>query len=494
MASQHPDHASKPYWHDQAFIRTADEAMECFLSFSELGISEYKWDWEGKLVDESMLERLLHEHTDFFTKNPLGLDIYLTFRLPNPKTETEFRMGRALMGILNASSLAKKIGLPSPAIFEAIIPMVESATQMMAIKEAFAELQQLKHPLYKIDNLSDQHLEIIPLFESIDTIINSDTIIAEYLDLHRAEFNKLPPLIRPYLARSDPTLTAGLIPGVIAVKIALARYQKLEKRRRIALLPILGIASLPFRGGLTPYNTKALIREYAGVKTFLLQSAFRYEYPKKDVIKSISAINKNLQQTQAQPMEAEDEAALIELIHTFENFYKHTIEGTADLINKVAQHIPKRRERLHHAGPFGYARQVGSAQLPRAISFTAALYSLGIPPEMIGTGRSIKLAQQNKQIKLIEKYYLNIKDDIKRAGKFVNKKILTKLAKQNKIWHEVIEDITYLEAYVGTTFAPHTPEEKKHQKITEKIFNNFQNNKPIQNLIEEAGKLRKSLG
>jgi len=30
MASQHPDHASKPYWHDDPFISTQEETEECF--------------------------------------------------------------------------------------------------------------------------------------------------------------------------------------------------------------------------------------------------------------------------------------------------------------------------------------------------------------------------------------------------------------------------------------------------------------------------------
>src|SRR5688572_246088 len=95
MVSQHPDHASVPYWksvkgeggrvkgNDVAFISTAEETHELFLSFSDLGVSEYKWDWEGKLVDESVMERLLSEHYDFFKDNPIGQEKFLTFRLPN---------------------------------------------------------------------------------------------------------------------------------------------------------------------------------------------------------------------------------------------------------------------------------------------------------------------------------------------------------------------------------------------------------------------------
>ena len=90
MISQHPDHGSKPYWQKSAFIKTGDEIKECFLSFSELGSSEYKWDWEGKYVDESVIEKLLSEYHDYFKENPLGKEKFLTFRLPNPKVETEF--------------------------------------------------------------------------------------------------------------------------------------------------------------------------------------------------------------------------------------------------------------------------------------------------------------------------------------------------------------------------------------------------------------------
>lgn len=494
MASQHPDHASKPYWHNTEFIGVQEEARECFLSFSDLGISEYKWDWEGKLVDESILERLLGEHLGFFQKHPLGIDKFITFRLPNSGTETEFRMSRALMGVLSAAGMAKQVGLHCPPIFEVILPMVKSAEEMIDIEEAFAELANLKHRLFKLTNCAPHHLEVIPLFENIDTIINSDKIIKRYLDLHQTKFKKTPNYIRPYIARSDPALNSGMIPTVIAIKIALAKYKKCAAENNIGLYPILGAASLPFRGGLTPYNTEDFIHEYSGIKTVLLQSAFRYDFPLADVIKSIKIFENTLQTREAADVTNENEIKLISLIKIFENFYKPTVEGMADFISQIAQSVPKRRERVQHVGLFGYSRTVGSAKLPRAIGFTAAFYSLGVPPEIIGTGRGIAAAKIDGSLPLIEQYYLNLKNDMARAGKFVNKKNLQKLAAKNKAWNDVLEDVRALEEYLQAELAPISDEEKQHQTLTEEILNRLEKNESIFDTVQSAGILRKSLG
>ena len=162
MASQHPDHATRPYWHSEEYISTQQETEECFLSFFDLGISEYKWDWEGKFVDESVLERLLSEHIIFFKEHPLGIEKFLTFRLPNPNVETEFRMGRALMGILSASGLAKQVGLHSPPIFEVILPMVETAEEILDVEEAFDDFH-----IFENLRLFHVHIASAYLFQSL---------------------------------------------------------------------------------------------------------------------------------------------------------------------------------------------------------------------------------------------------------------------------------------------------------------------------------------
>lgn len=493
MATQHPDHASKPYWHAESFISIRHEAYECFLAFSELGITEYKWDWEGKLVDESVVERFFSEHFDFFSNHPLGVDCFLTYRLPNPKVETEFRLGRAFMNLSSAAGIAKHVGLPTPPLFEVILPMTETAEEILSIQEAFMQIHSLKHPLYKLEHILT-NLRVIPLFEQVSTIINSDNILRKYFSKHKSVFKKLPPYFRPYVARSDPALNSGIIPTVLAIKIALSRYVKLEKELSIPMYPIIGAAALPFRGGINPYTVNQFADEYAGVRTTTIQSAFRYDYPKEDVIKAISKIEKIFPTTKTRKISEKEEKILIAIIPSFERIYRSTIEKIAPIINDVSNLLPKRRERVQHTGLFGYSRGVGKVRLPRAISFTGALYSIGIPPEIIGTGRVLRLAKEQSNLELIQKYYIYLKENLIQAGKYLNMDVLIALAKKDNAWEDVKKDINEIEKILKISLEPSTPDEREHHTLTYRIFKKLQEKEDAQEEIEQTAILRKSMG
>lgn len=492
MATQHPDHAKKPYWHSQAFISTQYEAEETYLAYSELGITEYKWDWEGKLVDESILERLFSSYFDFFKKKPLGVDTFLTFRLPNPKVETEFRIGRTFMNLASAASTAKHFNLPSPPVFEVILPMTETAEEMLSIQEAYQEMHKLTHPLYRLEGLLTNP-RIIPLFEDINTIINADKIIEKYLKLYQKRFKKLPPYMRPYVARSDPALNFGIVPTVLAIKIALSRLKKLEQKLNIPLYPIIGAATLPFRGGLNPQNLQKFIEEYKGIRTTTIQSAFRYDFDLQIVKKAIKKLNSSLNQDPEIILEKEEEQ-IKNILPIFEKNYKQVIEKIAPLINKVATFLPPRRERVQHTGLYGYSRGVGKVKLPRAIGFTGSLYSIGIPPEIIGTGRALKKIKELGYLELVKKYYKFIKEDLIEAGKFLNKENIEKQAKKEKIWEQVLEDIKNIEEIFEIKLGPKTKDDQKHKKLTEKILKLVESNQNPTELIIEAAIIRKSLG
>lgn len=494
MASQHPDHANKPYWHTKEFISTRQEVKECFLTFSDLGISEYKWDWEGKFVDESVIEKLLGEHFDYFAQHPLGKDTFITFRLPNPKVETEFRLGRAFMGILAAAGLARQVGLHSAPLFEVILPMTETAQEMIAIQEAFSEIASLKHHLYNFTDETIKHIEVIPLFESVDIIMRSSDILKEYVALHEKTFGFRPAYMRPYVARSDPALNSGLVPTVMAIKIALSRFVEFEKTIGIPLYPIIGSASLPFRGGLTPYTAAQFASEYKGVRTALIQSAFRYDYPFADVVKGIRKLDELLPKQTADIVTDKTEGEVKKIIPLFEKPYQNTIEHLAPVINEIASLLPRRRERVQHLGLFGYSRGVGAVHLPRAIGFTAAMYSLGMPPELVGTGRGIRMAQKEGKLHIVEELYKGMRLDLKQAGKFLNKKAVKKLAKTIPVCQDILDDVSYIEKYLGEELGPTTPEEREHAEVVDEIVTRLDRGNLTANLLEQAAKLRRSLG
>lgn len=534
MVSQHPDHASVPYWKrpDQdggkthegvaspsarndgnAFISTADETKELFLSFSDLGVSEYKWDWEGKLVDESVMERLLSDYYDFFKDNPIGQEKFLTFRLPNPQVETEFRLGRAFMNLISAAAMASQFKLPDTPLFEVILPMTTGPSEMMEIHEAFNEMAGLKHKLYRMEKVPLKSIKVIPLFEDVDTIANSGKILEDYIKAYGSRFGRLPIYIRPYVARSDPALNSGMVPTVLAIKLALSDYAAFSEKYGIPTYPIIGSASLPFRGGLSPETVDSFTNEYRGVRTALLQSAFRYDYPKKDVLSAIKRLESLLPRGTADRVSISERVEILEMMKIFESFYKPTIEGIADVINKIAGDLPKRRERVQHVGLFGYSRGLGKVRLPRAIGFTAALYSIGVPPEIIGTGRGLKVISAvipdsdpessgslpGSRIKygmteLLEKYYLNIRQDLKRAGAFLNKKNLRVLASKSEFFKGIEEDVLEIEKYLGFKLEPETEDQIEHQKISAKVLVNLNLGKSTKDLVEKGAHLRKSLG
>jgi len=494
MVSQHPDNATRPYWHTEPYVSDQHEVKECFLTYSKLGVDEYKWDWEGKFVDESVFERLIGSYWSYFKKNQLGRDKFLTFRLPDFRVRTESRLGRALIVITSAAKLSTEVGLHVPPIFETIIPMVENEFEMMAVQEAFHELSGLKHKLFGSQK-TIRNIEIIPLFELIPTILHSDTILGKYLILHKRKFKFSPPYVRPFLARSDSALNSGLVPAVLALKKALSNYAVLSEKLHIPIYPIIGAGSLPFRGGSTPYAVHEFLKQYAGVRTMLVQSAFQYDYDLPDVIKAINLIKKTINRYEAERMTPKESLTAVDIMKIFERYYQHTVLKIGTTIYEIAKSLPARRERLKHTGLLKYPRYIGKVMIPRAIGFTASLYSIGVPPEFIGTGRGLKQISKNRdQLHILEKFYPNFRFDLVRAGRFLNVDVLEQLAKKGNAWSDILRDVRLLEELLELDFSPITSKEKEHRVITREIFDRFKHGANIGELVGEAAILRNSLG
>lgn len=496
MATQHPDNVFPAYFNNNAFISTSDEVEEAFLSRSQLWAHEYMRDREWKFVDEAVVDKLFREYTEYFQKNKLGKDMFLTYRIPNIRQESWHRLMRAFMNIISISEFARDFGYDNHPVFEIILPMTERADQLIYLKKKFRKLAEIMPDLMeqKINN-DNFHIEVIPLFEEVPIMMDSVKILEEYAEAVKQLSWKTPEYLRVFLARSDPAMNVGIIPSVLWVKVAIDQYRAYEKRTWIKISIWLGAWSLPFRGNVSPDRIDQTINEYKWLDTITVQSSFRYDHDLEMVKEAIAKLNVSLPQNREKHSTfATDELQQVkEICEVWSLLYSKTIEKIADVVNAVAKSVPKRRERMQHVWLFGYSRGVGKVKLPRAIWFTASLYSLWIPPEFIGTWRLIKYLKEKWLLILVEQKYINLKANLAFAYKYLNKENLEILSKQNPEFLTIMEDIKIIEEYLWDLADASSLESVLHRNETSSVLNLMLAWKPFAEALFNAAKIRKSL-
>jgi len=521
MATQHPDNACSPYWLSDAsdsfsdfsaklsshgtrvpfkfiggrFVTTFKEPEEAFRCYSDLGCEEYMWDWEGKHADESVVEKLYERYMDYFRKKPLGKDLTLSFRIPNVWKETNFRLAHAFVSILSANDFAHDNGMPDAPIVETYLPMTTSADQLIYVKEKYAHIARA---FQELKPSGPANIDVIPLVEEVDVMMRADEIVADYIRMCKEKSMPISSIskddMRVWFARSDPAMNAGMIPAILAIKVGMSNLSKLTKTTGVEFHPMIGVGCLCFRGGLSPDSVQYFIREYPGMRTVTLQSAFRYDYPQTKVTKAVAKLNSSLGASKAVEIEAAEVEKIKKLITIFTDEYRKTVEALTDDINAIASFVPERRERKLHTGVFGYARSLGKKKLPRAIKFTAAFYSLGVPPEFIGAGRGILEARKAGLIEALERNYTNLRLDLETAGRYLNKENLKALAERDPAYAKIALDVELVEDYLGVELGPRTPEDFMHRNITSNILLLFLDNKDVSEDVVRAGEIRRSLG
>ncbi len=386
MSTQHPDNASLPFFARSAVLAGEDEVREAYYAYSHLACDEQMWDVEGKEIDTYVVKKLLSFYPEYFREHVLGEDLRLTLRVPNPTVETaEAKILLETLESVPRSYDTARLFYEREVtpIFEVILPMTTSARCIDRIYRYYADhIIGRQHTRFCegdltiaewIGEFGPERIEVIPLVEDVPTMLRTADIVEEYLADKEVSDQRV------FLARSDTAMNYGLVSAALANKIALMRLGGLAERSGVRLHPILGMGSAPFRGGLTPETAQRVGEEYPSVVTFTIQSAFKYDYR----VEQSRAACEHLRAREIGPPAPMDVERAEALIDRYSAAYRRRVAELAPHINRMAAHVPSRRARKLHVGLFGYSREMEGVSLPRAISFTCALYSLGMPPELI---------------------------------------------------------------------------------------------------------------
>lgn len=418
MSTQHPDNVDTPFFASGPEMTGDDEVTEAYYVFSHFGCDEQMWDCEGKDYENSVVRKLLTRFPTFFQQRVLGESINLTVRVPNPAEEgIEAKiLLEALESIPRSFDTASRFyGRDVPPVFEVILPMAGNAAGIDHVYDYYTKfvVGKVNHILERgditvgewIGRFEPKQINVIPLFEDQRCLLQAATITQGYLEDKRPDYQRV------FLARSDPAMSYGSLASGLLVKLALLSLDELSEKLGIPIYPILGVGSAPFRGNLKPSTVERITSEYPSVQTFTVQSAFKYDYPVEDVMAGVQKLRAHKTQNAREL----DERRALDIIGKTAAAYHYQTLALAPVVNNIARFVPGRRKRKPHMGVFGYSRQIEGVKLPRAITFAATLYSVGVPPELLGLS-----ALNAEDIKFLQEQHPSFEADLADALTYVN--------------------------------------------------------------------------
>lgn len=460
MATQHPDSATR-------YIAIQEEVKEAVNALSPtplgLGIEEVMVDFEGKMTPYHQTNEIAQGLIDRGVVP--GREVWITPRISSATEETAFRQLMALMSVIEATYQASQRE-PEARIEEVVIPMVQSAADLVKVRDRIRDVIYLGHKEFRLPYDPDA-LQLVPLLEEVPELLRCGNLLRDYVTVAAREGFAVKRL-RVMLGRSDAALSYGHLASALSAKVALAQTYAAGIELGLEPAPVLGAGYLPFRGGVMLENIDGLLSDYPGLRTVTIQSGIRYDT--EDAPSTIQALHEGLaQQPPVAPcLTGEEETFLKDAIGALTVPYLRTFDRLLDVVLPLSDLIPAHRDRLARKGAAGYARAAAepgalvpqvaneevkrdleslqltpSSSLPRAISFTGAMYSAGIPPEFVGTGRGLARVRElfgEEGLARVKSLYRGLAHDLTWAGCFLNLDVARALLSAEAL-AEVEEDV-----------------------------------------------------
>jgi phosphoenolpyruvate carboxylase len=367
------------------------------------------------------------------------------------------------------------------AISEFVHPMTGTVREIIDAQQHMVDVSELAKKEF---GFSMEAPRIIPLIEDAPALLNAKKLAESTILAWKENFGAAPEKFRVFLGKSDSALSFGHVASTLSCKYAINGISELNSELDTDTGIIFGAGTLPFRGHLDLKNAENFFNEYRGIGTITLQSAIRYSHGKEDARALIDLAKARLPET-PEIFSREEKAEIINLIGIFGANYARTLRELAPTINRIADLLPQQRDRLMHKGSGAYSRNapdisglvelcrtdIGkeleasmpaeNLHLPRAIKFTGALYSIGLPPEFIGTGRALEAAREKLEEaaceRLLTKYFPSLASDLSFASKYLDINVASRFLsgaclKQVSKDIEILRDTLRLETRPETSY------------------------------------------
>ncbi|UCH70182.1 MAG: phosphoenolpyruvate carboxylase [Candidatus Bathyarchaeota archaeon] len=437
MATQHADSATKHV----LIQEEPDEAILCFKRKDGFGCDEYLVDYMGKLTpyhQVGQIIRKIRQETNFIP----GRDVFVTPRIVSSFEEEPFRQLMTVLAIIEGIRHCMQ-HFKEQGIVEVVQAVTAPTEQLKMCKERCQSLLTLvgKHLHMSTKGMN---LRIIPLFGGIAEQLSIQQIVPPLIQDAKIEDD-----MRLFIGKSEPSLLYGHPASVLSCKIAISSCHKIEAASGVKVYPIFGGGSLPFRGHLTLENASNFLEEYRGVRTYTIQSGMRYDHGLDKTRALIKEIKKGVEK---EPLDFDSDqlAKIQQMMFMFAKNYLIELSEIAEKVSMIADYIPAQRDRLLDVEEVAYYRELRNVESilklcpdkevrrsilgytstafrkpPRWTNFVAAMYTCGLPPELIGTGSALKEIKETMGEEWVEAFLTTIvpsfKVDIKFASRFLDR-------------------------------------------------------------------------